>query len=100
MFKDSSTTINLRLILPHSKKPKRMRLEKIRKNTVLIRRPRFTGPLKTNQKSVPLISISGEILKNHGFEVGRLFEVFARKGFLLLIAKKFKYKEPKLSGRN
>lgn len=100
MVKDSSLTITLRLILPHSKKPKTMRLEKIRNNTVLIRRPRFTGPLKTNPQSVPLISISGKILNHYGFEVGRLFEVYARKGFLLLIAKKLKYQEPKLSGRN
>jgi hypothetical protein len=100
MFKDSSTTINMRVFLPGSMKHKSMRLKQIRKNTVHIRRPRFTGPLKTNPQSVPLISISGKILKNYGFEVGRLFEVFARKGFLLLIAKKFKYQEPKLSGRN
>lgn len=100
MVKDSSTTITLRLLLPHLRKTKIMRLERIRKNTVLIRRPRYMGRDKTNPQSVPLISISGEILNHYGFEVGRLFEVYVRKGYLFLIARKSKYQAPKLSDRN
>jgi hypothetical protein len=92
MAKDSLSTINLRLILPGSKN-KEMKLKLIKKNTVHIRRPLFVGKNKTNPQPVPLISISGKILDYYGFEIGRLFDVYARKGFLLFIARKFKYKK-------
>lgn len=99
MVKDSSSTITLRLVLADSR-DKGMILKRIKKNTVLIRRPRFIGKDKTNPQSVPLISISGRILNHYGFEIGRLFEIYAGQGFLLLMARRFKYKKPKLSGRN
>ena len=98
MVKDSSLTITLRLISPDSR-DNEMSLKRIKKNTVLIRRPRFTGKDKTNPKLVPLISISGRILNHYGFEIGRLFEIYARHELLLLRAKEFKYKNSKLSGR-
>ena len=92
MAKDSLLTIiTLRLISPDSR-DKEMRLKRIKKNTVLTRRPRSIGINKTNPQPVPLISVSGKILNHYGFEIGRLFEVYARKGFLLFIARKFKYK--------
>lgn len=100
MVKDSSSTINMRLTLPGSKKHKPMRLERIKKNTVHIRRPLFVGKNKTNPQPVPQLSISGKLLNHYGFEIGRLFDVYARKKYLLLIAKKFKYKNPKLSDRH
>lgn len=92
MVKDSSSTINLRLILPGSKN-KDMKLKRIKTNTVHIRRPLFVGKNKTNSQPIPLISISGKILDYYGFEIGRLFDVYARKKFLILIARKFKYKK-------
>ena len=93
MVKDSSLTITLRLILPDSRN-KEMELKRIKKNTVLIRRPRFIGKNKANPQSVPLISISGKFLNHYGFEIGRRFEIYARQELLLLRAKEFKYKKP------
>jgi len=71
-----------------------MKLKLIKKNTVLIRRPRLIGKDKNKPESVPLISFSGKCLKFYGFEVGRQFEVYARQELLLLKAKEFKYKNP------
>jgi len=99
MVKESSTTINMRLLLPGSKKHNSMRLTHIRKNTVHIRRPLLVRKYQVEPQAVPQISISGKLLNHYGFEVGRLFDVYARKKYLLLIAKRFKYKTKKLSGR-
>jgi hypothetical protein len=71
-----------------------MKLKLIKKNTVLIRRPRLIGKYKEKPEPVPLISFSGKCLELYGFEVGRRFEVYARQGqeLLILKAKEFKYK--------
>ena len=70
-----------------------MKLKLIKVNTVLVRRPRFTGKCG-KEKRVPLISISGLSLNAYGFEVGKRFEVYAQKKRLVLKTKEFKYKNP------
>lgn len=67
-----------------------MKLKLIKVNTVLIRRPCLTrtpGIIKL----VPLISFSGLVLNDYGFEVGKSFEVYGQKDQLVLEAKGFKY---------
>jgi hypothetical protein len=81
--------------LPDRSIEAKMKLKLIKINTVLVRRPRFTGKCG-KEKRVPLISISGLSLNAYGFEVGRKFEVYAQRERLVLKTKEFKYKNPKI----
>jgi len=70
-----------------------MKLKLIKVSTVLIRRPCLTRK-PGERKLVPLISFSGLVLNNYGFEVGRRYEIYGQDGRLVLKAKEFKYKNP------
>lgn len=70
-----------------------MKQKLIKVNTVLIRRPCLTRASRII-KLVPLISFSGLILNDYGFEVGKSFEVYGQKDQLVLKAKGFKYENP------